>query len=365
MLTSDQNVPQPGESPDMPEVKLACPRATKNVRLRLGAEAQLDFPPVLNGIDYLLSVVTHLQPDTGGTPRDLKYAVLHLQAAAEVLLKARLIREHWSLVFRDLDTATHESFLQASFDSCTTATAVKRLRNIAGVTISEKDARALKDLAETRNALQHYGLTHNARALEARAAKVLDFLLGFLAEEALIPAASEHEADAWAHAAEYDLDMVRDGVTAIQSFVTRRMNRLRGNELKDAEDRTVYCLACQQPALLLGDDDGGGICHFCTGRWPARDLIEVYGIEAGWDSPGRYCPNCSCPTLIDGMSFADGKDTLYCTSCHTRPVPADLGRCNGCGRHWPTNAAHPDTGQILCPKCQGKSAEKKTRSTSH
>jgi hypothetical protein len=38
--------------------------------------------------------------------RDIKYAVLHLQAAAEVLLKARLFREHWDLVFNDPGKAT-------------------------------------------------------------------------------------------------------------------------------------------------------------------------------------------------------------------------------------------------------------------
>lgn len=67
----------------------------------------VDFRPVRNGMDYLLSTVTHL---TGGQQppgdRDLKYAVLHLHAATEVLLKARLVREHWSLVFSDPGKAT-------------------------------------------------------------------------------------------------------------------------------------------------------------------------------------------------------------------------------------------------------------------
>ncbi|MEV7381871.1 hypothetical protein [Streptomyces lydicus] len=350
MLTPDQDDPQSGESPDTPEVKLAPPRATKNVRHSLRPEAQLDFPPVFNGIDYLLSVVDHLQPDTGGTPRDVKYAVLHLQAATEVLLKARLVREHWSLVFRDPGTATHANFLKASFDSCSTTTAVERLRNIVGLAISDKDARALKDLAETRNALQHYGLTHNARAVEARAATVLDFLLRFLAEEPLVPALSEDEEAAWAHAVDNDLGKIRDGVLAIQSFVSRRMKRLRGNELKGAEDRTAYCLECQQPALLLDDD--GGFCHFCPIEWSAKDLLTVYHLRDDRDDPGHDCPNCGCPTLIDGMSFADGRETLYCTSCRTRPVPADLGSCNGCGRYWPRDTAHPDTGQILCVDCE-------------
>ncbi|MFD5074512.1 hypothetical protein [Streptomyces sp. NPDC058371] len=49
----------------------------------------VDFPPVENGLDYLLSVVEHLaRPPQDMTPRHLKYAVLHLQAATEVLLKS-------------------------------------------------------------------------------------------------------------------------------------------------------------------------------------------------------------------------------------------------------------------------------------
>jgi hypothetical protein len=61
------------------------------------------------------SVVSHL----GGTPsaRDLKYAVLHLQAATEVLLKVRLIREHWTLVFKNPDKATLVSYASGDFIS--------------------------------------------------------------------------------------------------------------------------------------------------------------------------------------------------------------------------------------------------------
>ena len=52
---------------------------------------QLDFPPIRNGVDYLVSVVNSLHGDSEVGPREVKYAVLHLQAAAEVLLKARLL----------------------------------------------------------------------------------------------------------------------------------------------------------------------------------------------------------------------------------------------------------------------------------
>ncbi|MBQ1124285.1 hypothetical protein [Streptomyces sp. B15] len=63
---------------------------------------------------------------------------------------------------------------------------MQRLRNIASVAVTDKEETALADLGRDRNALQHYGLIHNARALEARAGRVLDFLVRFL-DDTLIP----------------------------------------------------------------------------------------------------------------------------------------------------------------------------------
>ncbi|MDJ0466041.1 hypothetical protein [Streptomyces sp. H27-C3] len=68
----------------------------RNRRELIGGQPAVDFPPMQNGIDDLLSATTYLTHGDPPEPRDLKYAILHLQAAVEVLLKARLQREHWS-----------------------------------------------------------------------------------------------------------------------------------------------------------------------------------------------------------------------------------------------------------------------------
>lgn len=47
-----------------------------------GERLHVDYPPVPNGMDYLDSVVDHLSGEP--KPRDLKYAVLHLQAGVIV-----------------------------------------------------------------------------------------------------------------------------------------------------------------------------------------------------------------------------------------------------------------------------------------
>ncbi|MDQ0798186.1 hypothetical protein [Streptomyces sp. B1I3] len=306
-----------------------------------GPQAVLDFPPVPNGIDYLLTVVTDLLPDLAGKPPRIKYAVLHLQAAAEVLLKARLSRVHWSLVFKDPGKATSTKYADADFDSCTTDEAVVRLRNIAGIQISQKEATALKDLAKDRNALQHYGLTHNAKAVESRAATVLDFLVRFI-EEHLAPELSESESLA------QQMGTVRAALKLIQSFATERMNRLRGNELKDAEGRTLRCPDCQQLAVLTKATPCS--CLFCGRNWPAYDLADYLRAGRHPGSPLDECPGCYAPTLTDDAEFADGKATLYCTNCASRYAPAELGNCAACGCYWPIDDTEAGR-ELVCANC--------------
>lgn len=119
----------------------------------------VDFTPVRNGMDFLLSAFDHLsQRDGEPSPRDLKYGVLHLQAAVEVLLKARLIREHWSLVFNDPGKAKRGAYEKGSFASCGVHEAIDRLNNIVALEISQDQKNAVKTLADTRNALTHLRL---------------------------------------------------------------------------------------------------------------------------------------------------------------------------------------------------------------
>ncbi|WP_109001264.1 hypothetical protein [Streptomyces rishiriensis] len=270
---------------------------------------QLDFPPVRNGIDYLVSVVDHLTRSEVG-PREIKYAVLHLQAATEVLLKARLVREHWSLVFDSPSEATDRAFRSGDFKSCTINEAVTRLRNIAGVHITNKELDALKDLGRDRNALQHYGLTHNARALEARAGRVLDFLVRFL-DDALLPDFDQEERNSIGA----DMVQVRNGLDGVHTFITQRRRRLRG-ELKGLESRTTECDQCHEMALVT---DGETVqCHFCGHTWVALTpwIMELYTRDKG--HPER-CPECEAQTMVPGVRLAsESVPVRFCFSCTAR-----------------------------------------------
>ncbi|MEU8844109.1 hypothetical protein AB0D97_34190 [Streptomyces roseus] len=101
----------------------------------------LELPPVANGLDYLVTVVDHLGPhedDDVPNALHLKYSVLHLDAAAEVLLKARLELAHWSLVVeRILPGTTYSKYKAGDFKSVGTEEALRRLRQMVELGIPQ------------------------------------------------------------------------------------------------------------------------------------------------------------------------------------------------------------------------------------
>ncbi|GHG38325.1 hypothetical protein GCM10018777_64260 [Streptomyces albogriseolus] len=328
--------------------------------------SEVYFPPVPNGLDYLISVVEHLEAGTERvSARDLKYAVLHLAAGTEVLLKARLQHEHWSLVFKDPANAKRAELEDGSLISCSPEDTVKRLRNIAKVNINEKDGDAVLRLAKHRNALQHYGLfgqSANARAVESRAAEVLDFLIRFLDED-LLPLLSGQEAAA----AQTDLELIRGGLAQIEGFVKKRMQRLRV-DLEPLRDRTLQCPDCRQWALMaerewvttepaLQGASRISRCRFCGTSRAAEEIALVYGVEILGRDPGmpdlllglmaaEHCPHCEAETLAEGARFAADPDipVAFCFQC-TRSWPA-LVMCPGCGHGFrPTRSA------MACESC--------------
>ena len=85
-----------------------------------------------------------------------KYAVINLATAIELLLKARLVKEHWSLVMSRPEKANLVAFNAGTFHSVGLDEAVERLRNIAGVTLSKDEETCFRDLRDHRNKLVHF-----------------------------------------------------------------------------------------------------------------------------------------------------------------------------------------------------------------
>lgn len=314
-----------------------------------GRGVHMEYPPVLNGLDYLLSVVDLLSGAPG--PRELKYAVLHLQAGTEVLLKARLLREHWSLVVNDPGKASWDKYNSGDFVSCGTEEAIHRLRKIVRLDISDAQARAVAELSRTRNALQHYGLTRPVPAVKAQAVRVLDFLLDFISEH-MQPRLHRDQVDEFylenPEAIQIGRAMVtvRSRLRDIEAFVTARFAQLQ-DELSPHLDRTVACHHCGQLALVAGGE--WITCRFCRETAPAEHAADEYAsFVLNRDELGHeHCPDCRRKALVVGAqtAAAPGQATMLCFACGK--VFAVLVDCDVCGGSMMPGESRPH----VCDAC--------------
>jgi hypothetical protein len=312
------------------------------------ATGDVEFPPLLNGLDYLESAVENLQGEP--TSRALKYAILHLVAGTEVLLKARLSMEHWSLVFQQPDRATNQAWLAGEFKSCSILEAFDRLVNIGGIDLPV-DARSTIDaLRDKRNRLQHFGLVDSAPAVQAVAIGALNFLISFVTEhlkdEPTSPAAGE------------SLERIRSQLAGITALVAFRLEQVA--PLLDTRDVVISCPHCLQVALEPGETC---VCHFCGASGDPESLARQYvwsvlGESEYTAAKGRtewsleHCPDCDRETLVKSVVVRrrspDLEGLYWC--CFAEAIiwePSAIDGCMRCGRA----IAIEEGGFDLCTDC--------------
>ncbi|MFF2781018.1 hypothetical protein ACFVU3_39765 [Streptomyces sp. NPDC058052] len=307
---------------------------------------ELDYPAVHNGLDFLRSVVELLDRDVPDG-RSMKFAVLHLQAATEVLVKACLASIDWTQVFMKPETADEDAYRAADFQSCKIEDAIKRLRQL-GVEIAPAEKGQITALARERNKLQHFGATLNAAAIEAQAGTVLEFLMRFI-DEYLDPELDAADAE---HLAT-EMQFVRDGVPRIRSYTTARMARLEP-DLAPLKNTTLRCPDCGQWTLVA---DGGEIdCRLCQKSWEPATFPLFYAVLVlghSWrdyrktGQPADICPDCGANTLVDEAYLADAPEQqrAFCFTCSQSFTGLD--DCIRCGRHFPSTGDD----DLVCGDC--------------
>ncbi|MEU9452897.1 hypothetical protein [Streptomyces sp. NPDC048277] len=313
--------------------------------------AEVHYPPVDNGLDYLVSVVDHLRGEEVGR-RELKYAVVHLQAAVECLLKYRLELEHWSLVFKNPGDARRSELDDGSLTTCTVDQTITRLVNLAGVAISPKEDKDLKQLASLRNQLQHYGRLHDTKVnryvIEAKAADVLEFLTHFVDSE-LLPRLDPPDGET-----ADSLARIREGLDEIRGYVAARMRRLRPN-LDPVKSRTVQCWNCDQCALVVGDEEGA-YCLYCHYRRGHDDIALAYAYEVldrtEWSAvrgeldPVYGCPACDVEALVRGVLTAAAPRNPVDLCFHCGETFSGMEECVRCGKPFA-----PTDSESVCDGC--------------
>ena len=97
-----------------------------------------------NGIDFLLTSAGDLESRP-------KYSVVHFAVGVELLLKARLLVEHWSLVLARPEKADLSEFARGEIQTIAIPEALIRLPKVTGSVLSITERDALNQVARHRN----------------------------------------------------------------------------------------------------------------------------------------------------------------------------------------------------------------------
>ncbi len=289
-----------------------------------------------NGLDFLLHSVrpdVDLEEDARESVLP-KYLVLNVAAATELILKARLCKEHWSLIFQNPDKASADCLRSGEFCSATFDTCVVRLERICGITFSTSAREVLRELRARRNCYQHLRVLPEPSAPMPLAGKVLDFLLAFLDKSF-----DSHDFTPSAHEA---LRELRPRLSEFHELRETRLAQLRPRlQALTEAGRIERCVACGERALELNPTVK---CLFCNWSVSAPDAARAQAE----DEEARRKESLYQQSLfpMPPLPYVTVQDCERCRSAAVVSRSADnigavvqWSRCYACGASSGANAA--------------------------
>jgi hypothetical protein len=270
----------------------------------------------------------------------------------EILLKARLLLEHWSLILKKPEDASPIQFESGNFISVTMDEATKRLQNVAGQTFSSEESRCFQKLRDHRNKVVHF--FHDAYSRKAS-----DTLLQEIVAEQCKAWFYLHQklVGSWADQFdEYQKAIGRLDKTFHEhrAFLKAKFDALRPNIDREAARGIEFnsCRVCGCPSARVSevaepsyesecvvcgadhsfirmpcpkcrketeiDDLASAICdnEECNSEISLADVVKKYGSSHnpadGEESPLAYCAACEHPE----ESVIPLGDRYYCLWCN-------------------------------------------------
>ncbi|NTU49687.1 MAG: hypothetical protein HGA87_02115 [Desulfobulbaceae bacterium] len=307
------------------------------------AERESEIALLENAFDFILSAL-----ECVSSGRDLKYAVLHLSAGLELILKERLKREHWSLVFEKIEKANRQSYESGEFVSVNIDTCIERLNGICQITFTAKQKEALTHLRKMRNKLEHFSTVVSADAMKSSTVTVLSIILDFISVNLVAEKFSGSEAGMFSE--------IKSKLLELEGFVEHRMETLK--PVLESDGRRLFilsCPACYQKALVLGD--GNPKCRFCYYEDAPEKVADEYletiqgeshyiAVKEGGEYPLYDCVSCGSEALIRLADEAEGAVGWVCFACGEHWGVSDIDFCTRCGRPYEN-----DDESSICGEC--------------
>lgn len=294
---------------------------------------QLEQDLLDNALDFIRRAIEELRVTSSPLERDVKYSAVFMASGIELLLKARLVREHWSQVFEDPAHASLSKFNSGKFQSVGAKESVTRLKTVVGL---EFDANPAEKVFDLRNRVIHFAPSSTASA-RIIIASGLSFVATFL-EEQLKP----HLLTTAIPAVEATQELINSAYSDLKDLAEKRMGQLKG--ILGTKPVVVECPACFQFAFVLSSEGTEELkCLFCYFTAPPEESAEEYAsmvlsasryesLKHGGDFPIVECIECMLDTMVAGVALARRPKVHYaCFACAAVYEMGDLDECTRCG----------------------------------
>lgn len=315
----------------------------------------LKFTLLENAFDYILDAVNkleHKNPDK----KAIKYAIVHLWSGIELLLKKRLMDEHWSLIFRDVNKANKSAMKSGDFVSVYFDELIERLNNICGVDVSKFNP-ILTKLRVDRNRLEHFHIEISKRAAISNLFKAWGFILDFTSSHTYFDEEPE---------AKKLFEEIRSEIVKHKGFIEEWMREIEPeineNQKQEYPYTVMECPECLNEAMFLL----GGFCEckFCRIKLSWEEAMDKWLALYEYSSfrvPKEEligkplvleCPECGMEALyqFENFDIRPPDPGWICFHCGHKWAWNEIKTCERCDRPFLVSTAD----EPFCGKCWPK-----------
>jgi predicted RNA-binding Zn-ribbon protein involved in translation (DUF1610 family) len=283
-----------------------------------------------NSFDYLENSIKHSKDKENSA---WKYALLNLASAIELMMKAVLEQEHWSLLFEDIKKANRETLAQGDIKSVSFETAIERIESIVGIIFSPTDEKYIEKIRQKRNRITHFSVELHIEEVKSIVAQGIDIFIKLYKQ---IDTAEN---------VEDKLHYINTELLGFQEYVKMRLAEIE-KEISGMERPDVFltCPSCLQETIVIDKKCDELLCKFCGAGFSYKDMASF--ASDGYFGP---CPKCSNGALAY-LSNVSKLGEYICTKCGFTSENNYNVVCSSCG-----NTFWDENGDVnyLCEACHG------------
>lgn len=282
---------------------------------------------VRNALGFVNTSIGHLQHKP-------KNAIVDLYTAIELFLKARLMKEHWTLVLSTPEHGDLQSLEYGDFHSVTLDAALKRIQSIIGEKIDCGASDNFKALGEHRNQIVHFSHSGMDNSGKTQAGVIVEAWASWHYLHALLTGTWEAIFKPYAT----ELHVLNQRMMQQGDFIKARFDILKPQiEIQERRgNKITECGHCHMPAAIVGESHEWGTDYACM----VCGVDDTALVECNAELP---CPGCSVPLKFFHQNLN------ACPGCGYEINPDIL--IDLCAQHFTDGDAWCDEGLVHIASC--------------